>query len=206
MLTTKKLSLVTLLAIGAIAPASALAEHRRDEPTWLRIGEVGTHTHDAEDYVPVNAGQRFERLALQATDGFVAIDRVQIQFQDGHSEFADVRRTLREGEGVVLDLPDRGQGIKMLVLDYGNHGPYWRARETAHLAVFGMADTDLRDDYRPARGPWRGRGRVIRDYRDYAPSYQAPTGYQAPVAYRAPSTVIRVSPLEVRAGFQIRVR
>src|SRR5687767_1558690 len=64
MLTTKKLSLVTLLAIGAIAPASAFAEHRRDEAaTWVQLGQVGTHTHDAEDYVPVNGRQRLDRIA-----------------------------------------------------------------------------------------------------------------------------------------------
>lgn len=199
MLTTKKLSVVTLLAIGAAAPASALAEHRRDEPTWMRIGEVGTHTHDAEDYVPVDAGRRLDQLVLQATDGFVAIDRVQIQYADGHKEFADVRRTLREGEGVTIDLPERGQGIKMLVLDYGNHGPFWRARETAHLAVYGLDQVDRGrfDDYRPGRlDRVRDRdrgGRVYRDHRVYAPA----------------STAVRVQvglPTELRAGFQIRVR
>ena len=182
MLTTKKLSLAALLAVGAAAPASAFADHGRGyghgrdarDAAWIQIGDVGTHAHDAEDYVPVAPGTRLDRLELAARDGTVAIDGVQVQFADCHSEFVDVHRRLFPGQAMAIDLPDCGQSIQMLVLDYGNQGPYWRARETAHLQVLGqMADLRGRFDDRDSM---RNRGRIYRDYRDY--QVQAPNRFQ----------------------------
>ena len=162
MLTFKKLSLIALIAVGAAAPSRAFADHRRPGGAWRQLGVVGTHSHDAEDYVPVAPGIRLERLALRALDGAVALDGVQIQFTDGRSQFVGVRRRLFPGQEVIVDVPGYNpSSVQMLVLNYGNAGPYWRARETAHVQVLAL-NASGRD-----RGYDRYRDRSYDRDRDY---------------------------------------
>ena len=149
----KKLSLIAILALGAAAAGTAAADRERGRDArgrgsdggWQYLGEVGTHRHDAEDYVSVDARDRLQAIQLRARGGVVAIEGVLVKFADGRSEFAPVNRRLRPGESVQVNLPRRGERIAQLVLDYGNRGPYWRAHETAHVAILGLQDTG-RDD------------------------------------------------------------
>ncbi|HVV81587.1 MAG TPA: hypothetical protein VHE35_00865 [Kofleriaceae bacterium] len=149
MLSIKKLSFAALLAVGAAAPSVAFADHYRGASTpdlgWIQLGDVGTHVHDADDYVPVAPGTRLDRLELRARDGAVALDGVRVQFADGHIEDAPIRERLLPGQSVDVDVPDRGEPVKMLILDYANRGPYWRALETAHVQVLGLASDAGRD-------------------------------------------------------------
>ena len=200
MLAIKNLSIVTLLATAATAAAPGLAAADHRDGRWMQLAEVGTHSHDAEDYVEVDTRLQLDRVQLRATDGNVPIDGLRISFADGRTIYADVHRFLRQGEAVMVELP-AGGAIKMLTIDYGNHGPYWRARQTAHLEVMAQA-SDRYDD--------RVRFRDYRD-RDYrAParvrvqSYQAPyqTPYQAP--YQAPYAA--APGFEWRAGVQVRIQ
>jgi hypothetical protein len=142
----KTLALFTLLAIGAAAPGVAAADHPRDAG-WQQLGDVGTHRHDAEDYVRVK-NQRLDALQLRARGRAVSVDRVVIQFTDGSRQYVDVHGWIRPGQPLTIDVPGSRHAIKMLVLDYGNAGPYWRARETAHLTVLGLVSN--------------GRERVVR--------------------------------------------
>ena len=139
-----KLILTTLLAAAVAAPSLAAADHPRDRGQrgmrWTPLGEVGTHVHDAEDYVPVRTNQRFERLELRADQSPVRLDSVLVQFDDGRDYRVDVSQTLRPGERVVLDVPSYSP-IKMLVLDYANRGPFYRAREDARISVRGQASS-----------------------------------------------------------------
>lgn len=141
-----KLTLIALLAAAIAVPSIASADHdryergRRGAMRWTPLGEVGTHVHDAEDYVPVRTNQRFEQLELRADENPVRIDSVLVQFDDGRDYRVDVRQTLRPGERVVLDVPSYSP-IKMLVLDYANRGPFYRAREDARVEVRGLMST-----------------------------------------------------------------
>ena len=81
------------------------------------------------------------------------------------------------------------------MLDYANHGPYWRARETAHLEVLGVtADA-------------RGGGRYRPQYQQapaYQPQYQAPA-YQPPYQ---PAPVYQPRDSDgfvIRGGVRVRI-
>ena len=140
-----KLSLLTLSAALAL-PAVASADH--DSNRWTRLGEVGTHRHDAEDYIPVTTNERFESLELKAEGNPVRLDAILVQFDDGREYRADVNWTLRPGERAMVDVPSYS-AIKMLVLEYDNPGRKWRAREDARVEVRGMsAGRRDRDDRR----------------------------------------------------------
>ena len=225
MLTSKKLSLVALLALGVAGPGIAAADDdrradRRDERSRagvVSLGQVGTHTHDAEDYLAVATWKRLDQLVLRATDGSVAIDGVRIQFADGRSEYAPVQRHLQTGEAFVIDLPGRGARVEMLVLDYGNQGPYWRARETAHLEVLGVTtDARGRGRYRPQYQPAQAYQPAYQPAQAYQPGYQpAPVyqpGYQPAQTYQPgyqPAPVYQPRDSDgfvIRGGVQVRIR
>ena len=161
MITTNKLSFIALCAALA-APAIASADHR-DNERWTRIGEVGTHSHDAEDFVPVNSNERFESIELKAEGRPVRMDSVLVQFQDGREYRADVNWLLRPGERVMVDIPAYSP-IKMLVLEYDNPGRHWRAREESSVEVRGLSFDDRRDRDRSDR--------YDRDRRDNGGGYQ----------------------------------
>jgi hypothetical protein len=154
-----KLSLIAALATAIAVPSLAAADRDRDDRRSDRsdrrgmrgthIGDVGTHVHVAEDYVPVNTRQRFERIELRAEGHAVRMDGLQVQFDDGRIYKADLRRTIHPGQRVVVDVPSYSP-IKMLVLDYANRGPHYRAREDARVSVRGLMSTyrdrhDVRD-------------------------------------------------------------
>jgi hypothetical protein len=145
---TNKLSLIALCAALA-APAIASADHR-DNERWSRIGEVGTHTHDAEDFIPVSTQERFSSLELKAEGRPVRMDGVLVQYTDGREYRADVHWLLRPGERVMVDVPAFAP-IKMLVLEYDNPGRHWRAREESSVEVRGLSFDDRRDDDRDDR-------------------------------------------------------
>ncbi len=145
--TTKKLSRLSLLALcSALAiPTLASAEHR---DRWMKLGEVGTHRHDGEDYVQVHTHERFESLELTTEGRPVRFDGVLVQYQDGREYRADVNWVIRPGERVMIDVPAYSP-IKMLVLEYDNPGRHFRAREDARVEVRGL--TVDRDDRRYQR-------------------------------------------------------
>jgi hypothetical protein len=172
-MSAKKMSLIAAIAIAVAAPAIASADHDRFDGRRVQLAEVGTHRHDAEDYVNVNPRMRLDGLQLRASDGVVAIDGVRIRFADGRDIYAPVQRRLRAGESVTVDLPPGP--IKQFIVDYGNHGPYWRARETAHLQVIGLTGDRFDDRSRFGdRGRYRDQVRVRAPYTTHstAPSYQ----------------------------------
>lgn len=153
-----KLFLATLLAAAVAAPTLAAADHPRPVRS-TPIGEVGTHSHDAEDYITVSTNQRFERLELRSEGRPVRLDAVDIQFVDGRKFRVDVRETMRSGQRLMIDVPSYSP-IKMLVLQYDNPGRKWRAREDARVEVRGVVaehrrpvrrDTRYLDRTRPAR-------------------------------------------------------
>jgi hypothetical protein len=173
-----KLSLITLLAAATAIPAVAAADHD-DYPAggrnarWMTIGEVGTHSHDAEDYIQVNTNQRFERLALTTDGRPVRLDALEIQFADGRKYRVDVRETLHPGQRVMVDVPSFSP-IKMLVLDYANRGPHYRGREDARVQVSGLTsryrDQDRRSD--------RFQRRYPRTDRRYVPAQDQDNRFQ----------------------------
>src|SRR5438105_1357187 len=110
MMTIQKISLISTLAVVAGLAATASAD-RRAELARTKLGEVGTHVHDQEDYVPV-AGGRFQHLELRARDSAVSLNDVRVQFADGRIERVDAHRLLRPGEPFVLDVPRADQPIK----------------------------------------------------------------------------------------------
>ena len=55
--TMKNHNLITaILAAATVAavPALAAADHR-DDAGWTKLGEVGTHANDVEDFVPIDS-------------------------------------------------------------------------------------------------------------------------------------------------------
>jgi hypothetical protein len=168
-----KLTLIALAALTAASAGSAAADPdrrrvvRTHDGGWQHLAEVGTHRHDAEDYVSIQPRTRLDAVQLRARGGTVAIEGVRIKFTSGRTEFAEVNRRLRPGESVQIALP-RGERVEQLILDYGNRGPYWRARETAHVQVLGLTADNRnprdRDRFRDADRPWRDdRVRYDRD-------------------------------------------
>ena len=205
----KKLAIATLLAVGAAVPGLAAADHRdrsRRGAGWQNLGEVGTHVHDSEDYLAVR-GQRLDALQLRARDSAVAIDGVQIQFADGRNEFVAVHQWVRPGQPVMINVPESSSPVKMLVLDYGNSGPYWRARETAHLQVLGVAENgrynrDWRDgEQRRMRVPYDREGAT---YQTTAPAYQPPPPPPRRV-YQTPAPASAGARFEIRGGVRVRI-
>jgi hypothetical protein len=197
MLTIKNASIVTLLATAATAaaPGLAAADHARNA-SWTQLAEVGTHAHDAEDYVEVDGRLRLDRVELRATDGNVPVDGLRVKLTDGRTIYTDVHRLLRQGESVMVDLPE-GARVKLLTIDYGNRAPFWQARETAHLQV--SAQLEQRDGrYRDHRAQAPRRVRV-QSYQ--APVTQAPV-YQAPYQPAYPAS----RGFEWRGGIQVRIR
>lgn len=85
---------------------------------------------------------------------------MKIQYADGRAQRVDARRRLRPGEAVVIDVPYPDAPIKMLVLTYGNAGPFWRALETAHVQVFGLPSARFDDHPRRDRRGVHGRFEV----------------------------------------------
>jgi hypothetical protein len=159
-----KMSLIATLAAALALPAIASADHDRTNGRWARIGEVGTHAHDAEDYVPVNSPQRFERIELRAEGRPVRMDDVKVQFADGRIYEVDVSQTIHPGQRVVLDVPSYSP-VKMLVLDYANRGAHYRAREDARVSVRGLTSSygDRDYDRRTDRRDYRRTDRVQRN-------------------------------------------
>lgn len=147
---TNKLSILALCAALAI-PAVASADHDRYSDRWTRLGEVGTHRHDAEDFIPVHTNERFESLELVSEGRPVRLDAILVQYEDGRDYRADVNWLLRPGERVMVDIPAFSP-IKMLVLEYDNPGRHWRAREDARVEVRGLsADRRYERDRRTDR-------------------------------------------------------
>jgi hypothetical protein len=216
MTNTKKLSLITTLAAAAAFPTLAAA-HPRDSSQWTRLGEVGTHVHDAEDYVPVSCPEPLARLELRAEGQTpVRLDGVKVQFTDGRIQEIPVRAAVMPGERIQLDVPSAGLPVKMLVLDYGNRGPFWRDLETAHVEVLGLTaprhqryDDRYGSGYRDDRGGYGYRDRsdvapTVDRRSDYRAYDDAPATYVAPVYVPArPSAGVR---FEWRGGVQVRVR
>ena len=208
---SKNLSLLTLLAaVTTAAPGLAAADHRRDTG-WMQLAEVGTHAHDAEDFVSVDPRLNVQRVQLRSTQGFVPVDGLRVHFTDGRTIYADVHRGLRQGQSVIVELPDGP--IDMLTIDYGNQGPYWRALETAHLQVNALASNgragrdrgdrfrDQRDyrDYRDQRDYRDYRSGDARDHRTYRDDRVRTQPYIGPAPAQQPV-------YEWRGGVQVRIR
>lgn len=170
-MTRSKWFVLALIMVSGLVSQSAAAEPRSRADRWVWLGEVGTHRHDANDYVPIATKQRFDQIELRARGQAVRIERVLVQYLDGRDYTIDMRGMLMPGARVVLDVPAYSP-IRMVVLNYNNRGPYWRAREEARVAVRGLQSRryerprmDRRDDAygrdrgdRPldARFQWRG--------------------------------------------------
>ncbi len=198
---SKKLTFAAIMVAAAAFPALAIADHGPDS-RWTKIGDVGTHVHDDEDFVPVS-NQRFDRLELQASGHPVPINGLKVQFVDGTSYQARARGMVRPGERFSIDLPARSAPIKMLVIDYGNRGPFWRDTETARIEVFGKSPRrDRRDQgYRADTTPPPA----------VPPPPVPPPVVQQPAPPRvvAPArpTPVRTAPVryEWRAGVRVRI-
>lgn len=145
-----KLFLATLLAAAVAVPTLAVADRDRKNVRSTPIGEVGTHAHDAEDYITVSTNQRFERLELRSQGRPVRIDAVDIQFVDGRKFRVDVDETMRSGQRLMVDVPSYSP-IKTLVLQYDNPGRHWRAREDARVEVRGVVAENRRPVRRDTR-------------------------------------------------------
>jgi hypothetical protein len=171
-----KLSLLALCAALAI-PAVASAQprdrfdrtHDRDRGgRWTTLGEVGTHGHDAEDFIPVRTNERFESLELTSEGRGVRLDSILVKYEDGREYRADANWVLRPGERVMVDIPAYSP-IKMLVLEYDNPGRHWRAREDARVSVRAMSADRFRDRRYDDRAGYTQRDRrTDRRYDDRA--------------------------------------
>jgi len=150
--------LVTLLAAAVAVPAVASADHERAPMRRnAQLGVVGTHRHDAEDYMRVTSRERIERLELRVEGRPVRLDGIDVQYLDGRTFRVELADTVSSGAPLVIDVPSYSP-IKMLVLDYDNPGRHWRAREDSRLEVRGViADGERARD--------RDR-REVRDRRD----------------------------------------
>jgi hypothetical protein len=184
---------------------SATAQPRRyhqvrRDTGWLNLADVGTHRHDAEDYVNVAPMAPLESVQLRARDGAVAMDGVRVQFADGRSQYIDVHRNLRPGEALTIQMPQTSEPVKTLVLDYGNQGPYWRARETAHVQVLGLVAD--REDGRHRGDRMRGDR-----YRDDNRHDRDRVQQQRPERYRDANGIWRDrNGIEIRGGVQVQIR
>lgn len=203
-----KLSLCTMLAAGLAVPALASADHARDArfddrsyAAWTMIGEVGTHAHDAEDYVAVSTAQRLDQIELTAEGRPVRLDDVKFQMADGRIIERDVNLTLRDGQRIVLDVPEQGR-VKMLVLEYANHGPFYRGSEKSRVEVRALALRDWKDSVRDRRQDVRYDDRFAP--RPYVP-VAAPAPIYQPSSYRpAPPRTVAPATVQLRAGVSFR--
>ena len=158
---TKKLSRIPLLALCAAlaVPAIASAQSRdrgvrdrdyreyryeraydrdRDRDRWMKLGEVGTHRNDGEDFVQVHSNEIFESLELTTEGRPVRFDSILVQYEDGREYRVDMNLMLRAGERVLVDVPAFSP-MKMLVLEYDNPGRHFRDRETSRVEIRGMS-------------------------------------------------------------------
>lgn len=165
MLNRTKLSLLLTLALGVAGAGRASADHERArDGNWRSLARVGTHVHDEEDFVNVPSGTRLDAVQLRAEQSPVAVDGVRVHYADGHDERVAVHQRIQPGQTLTIDIPRSSVAVKTLVLDYGNEGPYWRARETAHLQVLGLVDDGLGDRARDRMNDKRDRLRHRPDY------------------------------------------
>ncbi|HUQ01497.1 MAG TPA: hypothetical protein VM261_03330 [Kofleriaceae bacterium] len=161
------LALCAALAVPAVASAQPRDRFDRTDRTydrdrgagrWSTIGEVGTHGHDAEDFIPVRSNERFESLELVAEGRGVRLDSILVQYEDGREYRADANWILRPGERVMVDIPAFAP-IKMLVLEYDNPGRHWRAREDARVSVRALSADRFRDRRNDDRAGYGQRDR-----------------------------------------------
>ena len=161
----KNQNLITaMLAAATVAavPALAAADYR---PThgMTKLGEVGTHARDVEDFVPISPARRYDQIVVQARDGVVPLDGIKVQYADGRIDRPFAKGFLRPGERIVISVSD-DQPIKMLVLDYNERlSSRYGDRATARVDVYGHSDR-RRDDGRRADRPRYRQQRV--DHRD----------------------------------------
>lgn len=137
MLRNTLIALTLLLAASAVAPAGAHPQ-RRQVDRWSWIGAVGTHAHDANDYIPVATNERYARLELRATGRTIGIDHIRVKFADGRTFDAAARTRLADGQRMLIDIPSHSP-VNMVIVEYANQAPYWRDRETSRLEVRGLA-------------------------------------------------------------------
>ncbi|KAB2910893.1 MAG: hypothetical protein F9K40_01755 [Kofleriaceae bacterium] len=183
---TKKTSRLSLLALCAAlaVPAIASAQSRdrvhrdrdyreyryergydrdRDRDRWMKLGEVGTHRNDGEDFVQVSSNQVFESLELTTEGRPVRFDSILVQYQDGREYRANVNVMVRPGERVLVDVPAFSP-MKMLVLEYDNPGRHFRDRETSRVEIRGLSSNRYDRRYDDRRYDDR-RGYYQRDRR-----------------------------------------
>jgi hypothetical protein len=129
-MTQKKLIPIFVAATMAALATTAAADHP-DRSRWSKLGEVDTHPHDDEDFIPVARGERYDRILIRAHGGGVPIEDIKIQFTDGRTYHPSASGFLRPGQQMIIDIPGRNPPIKMLIIDYANRRPYFRYRATA---------------------------------------------------------------------------
>ena len=146
---------VLATATLTLLTTAAVADRRTKQTYSAKLGEVGTHANDVEDFVPVSPAQRYQSITLVARGGAVPLDGLKIQFSDGRIVQPMNRGlTLRPGQRVTIGVPENSP-IKMLVLDYDERrSSQMGDRATARVEVIGTAAAPLRypDRYRDARG------------------------------------------------------
>lgn len=183
---TKKTSRLSLLALCAAlaVPAIASAQSRdrvhrdrdyreyryergydrdrdRDRDRWMKLGEVGTHRNDGEDFVQVSSNQVFESLELTTEGRPVRFDSILVQYQDGREYRANVNVMVRPGERVLVDVPAFSP-MKMLVLEYDNPGRHFRDRETSRVEIRGLSSNRYDRRYDDRRGYYQRDRRTDR--------------------------------------------
>ena len=138
--TTKKLSLLALVAASAAFPAVASAARGDGRATdhWTKLAEVSADPRDGLDYVELN-GPRVDRLVLRAREDEVTLHGVTIRFADGRVWRPRAVRFLAPGERLLIDLPAHRR-IDTIVLDYGERHLRRRDRTPARLEIYGQAD------------------------------------------------------------------
>jgi hypothetical protein len=181
-----KRGLLVPILFAGVALASGVANAN---PQYWRenrlLLEVSADPRDGRDLVQVDA-TRADRLELVALNDAVRLRGLTLHLSDGRSISQRVG-TVRPGQPVLVDLPERCGAITSVELDYGDPALRRTDRSPARLQIIPRTAAQARySSYQPARST------------TYAPSYRTtPT-------YRVQPTRTTLRPRHARSSWTIQ--
>jgi hypothetical protein len=137
-------TITAIFAACVAVPTLAAADtptHRAD-PAYrgdgrFKIAEVSADPRDGTDVIGVRRA-RFDQLEVIAANDDVALQRMEIRFENGRVLKPYFRGRLREGDRRLIDLPANAGPIESIVLDYGSRHRRFDDRTSARLKIYGL--------------------------------------------------------------------